>query len=75
MLSVVIVVIILVSTCPLLRDYTLILLNTIPAHIDLLDLENRLVSTVAGVSSIHELHIWRLVGRRVVASCHLEVSQ
>merc|ERR550525_1718340 len=66
--------IILVSTWPLLRDSTLILLNTIPAHIDLLDLETRLVTTVAGVSSIHELHVWRLVGRRVVASCHLEMT-
>jgi len=73
-LSLVIVLIILVSTWPLLRDSTLILLNTIPAHIDLLDLETRLVTTVAGVSSIHELHVWRLVGRRVVASCHLEMT-
>ena len=46
-LSLVIVLIILVSTWPLLRDSTLILLNTIPAHIDLLDLETRLVTTVA----------------------------
>jgi len=73
-LSLVIVLIILVSTWPLLRDSTLILLNTIPAHIDLLDLETRLVTTVGGVSSIHELHVWRLVGRRVVASCHLEMT-
>ena len=73
-LSLVIVVIILASTWPLLRDSTLILLNTIPAHIDLIDLETRLVTTVAGVSSIHELHVWRLVGRRVVASCHLEMT-
>ena len=73
-LSLVIVVIILASTWPLLRDSTLILLNTIPAHIDLVDLENRLVAKVAGVSSIHELHVWRLVGKRVVASCHLEMT-
>merc|ERR1712088_805120 len=51
--SLVIVLIILASTWPLLRDSTLILLNTIPAHIDLLDLETRLVTTVAGVASCH----------------------
>lgn len=73
-LSLVIVVIIMGSTWPLLRDSTLILLNTIPSHIDLLDLETRLVGSVAGVSSIHELHVWRLVGKRVVASCHLEMT-
>jgi len=73
-LSLVLVVIILGSTWPLLRDSALILLNTIPSHIDLLDLETRLVDKVKGVSSIHELHVWRLVGRRVVASCHLEMT-
>jgi len=74
-LSLLIVIIICVSTWPLLRDSTLILLNSIPSHIDLMDLEKRLVSSVNGVSSIHELHIWRLVGTRVVASCHLEVAE
>merc|ERR1711974_228122 len=32
------------------------------------------VTTVAVVSSLPELHVWRLVGRRVVASCHLEMT-
>ena len=73
-LSLVIVVIICISTWPLLRDSTLVLLNTIPPNIDLADLQTRLVKTVRGVSSIHELHVWRLVGRRVVASCHLEMT-
>ena len=63
MLSLVIVVIICVSAWPLLRDSTLVLLNTIPPHIDLGRLQAELVTTVPGVSSIHELHVWRLVGR------------
>ena len=61
-LSLVIVLIICVSTWPLLRDSTLILLNSIPSNIDLMDLEKRLVTSVEGGASIHELHIWRLVG-------------
>jgi len=73
-LSLVIVIIICISTWPLLRDSTLVLLNSIPPHIDLMDLEKRLVDNVKEVLNIHELHVWRLVGRRVVASCHLEVS-
>jgi len=73
LLSLLIVVIISVSTWPLLRDSTLILLNSIPPHIDLLELERNLISSIDGVSNIHELHVWRLVGRRVVASCHLEI--
>ena len=65
-LSLVIVVIICATTWPLLRDSTLVLLNTIPPHIDLAELQADLVSTVPGVSSIHELHVWRLVGRSVI---------
>lgn len=74
-LSLVIVIIICTTTWPLLRDSTLILLNSIPPHINLLELETRLISSVKGVSSIHELHVWRLVGTRVVASCHLELNE
>lgn len=73
-LSLILVLIILVSTWPLLRDSTLILLNTVPQHIDVNDLETRLLQRVEGVSSVHELHVWRLVGNRVIASCHLEIS-
>ena len=61
-LSLVIVCIISISTWPLLRDSTLILLNSIPSNIDLMDLEKRLITSVHGVASIHELHVWRLVG-------------
>ena len=50
-------------TWPLLRDSTLVLLNTIPPHIDLVKLQRDLVKSVKGISSIHELHVWRLVGR------------
>merc|ERR1719411_118677 len=67
------VVIICVTTWPLLRDSTLVLLNTIPPHIDLAELQADLIKSVPGISSLHELHVWRLVGRRVVASCHLEM--
>ena len=61
-LSLVIVLIICISTWPLLRDSTLILLNSIPSNIDLMDLERRLIGSVQALSSIHELHVWRLVG-------------
>ena len=62
-LSLLLVAIISLSTWPLLRDSTLILLNSTPSHIDVMDLEKRLVRSVEGVTNIHELHVWRLVGR------------
>ena len=61
-LSLVIVIIICATTWPLFRDSTLILLNSIPPHINLQKLKKRLTFSVKGVSSIHELHVWRLVG-------------
>jgi len=73
-LSLVIVILICISSWPLLRDSTLILLNSIPGHIDMAKLQEGL-ATQAQVVSVHELHIWRLVGSRLVATCHLEVSQ
>ena len=73
-LSLLLVLIITVTTLPLLRDSTLVLLNAIPRHIDLQQLESRLLDTVDGLASVHELHVWRLVGKRVVASCHLKVG-
>ena len=68
LLSLLIVIIICVTTWPLLRDSTLILLNSIPPNINLMELEQRLISSVPSVASIHELHVWRLVGR-LVATC------
>ena len=62
-LSLVIVVIISGTTWPLLRDSTLVLLNSIPQHIDLLGVENSLLE-MEHVVSVHELHVWRLVGSR-----------
>ena len=64
-LSLVIVVIICASTWPLMRDSTLILLNSTPSHIDTAHLETNLVSSVAAVRGVHELHVWQLVGRLV----------
>jgi len=73
-LSLLIVVLICCSSWPLLKESTLVLLNSIPAHIDLREVEKGLISNMQ-VTSVHELHVWRLVGSRVVASCHLEVTR
>ena len=62
-LSLVIVVIICVTTWPLLRDSTLVLLNSIPPNIDLSQLQSDLIKSIPSVANIHELHVWRLVGR------------
>jgi len=73
-LSLVIVILICVSSWPLLRDSTLVLLNSIPPNINIKEIETGLVK-LTEVTNIHEFHIWRLVGSRVIASVHLEVAR
>lgn len=70
-LSVIIVVIITVSAIPLFRDTTFILLQTIPKHLQVQNIKTQLLAAVPEITSIHELHIWRLTGDKIIASAHL----
>lgn len=70
-LSVIMVVIILRSVWPLLRDSSLILLQTVPTHIEVEMIERKLLEKVDGVLGIHEFHIWQLAGDRIIASAHI----
>lgn len=73
-LSLIIVILICVSSWPLLRDSTLVLLNSIPPNINMKEIEAGLIK-LTEVTNIHEFHVWRLVGSRVIASVHLEVAR
>ena len=70
-LSVIIVIIISISSFRLFRDTAAILLQTIPKHLDVENIQNDLLRSVPEISSIHELHIWRLTDEKVIASAHL----
>ncbi|XP_017778604.1 PREDICTED: zinc/cadmium resistance protein [Nicrophorus vespilloides] len=70
-LSILLVILILNSVWPLLRDSALILLQTVPTHIQVDAIQRRLLSKVDGVLAIHEFHIWQLAGNRIIASAHI----
>lgn len=70
-LSVLLVLLILNSVWPLLRDSALILLQTVPTHIQVDAIQNRLLSKVDGVLAVHEFHVWQLAGDRIIASAHI----
>jgi zinc transporter 1 len=70
-LSVIIVIIITISTIPLFRDTTSILLQTIPKHLEIHRVKIQLLETIPDISSIHELHIWRLTDEKIIATAHL----
>ncbi|ESN93629.1 hypothetical protein HELRODRAFT_115498 [Helobdella robusta] len=70
-LSLVLVAIVLSTTIPLLRESALILLQTVPTHIKVSTLKDKLLSKVSGVLAVHEFHVWQLAGSRIIASAHI----
>ncbi|XP_053690134.1 proton-coupled zinc antiporter SLC30A1 [Sabethes cyaneus] len=70
-LSILLVVLILHSVWPLLRDSALILLQTVPTHIQVDAIQRRLLEKVDGVLAVHEFHVWQLAGDRIIASAHI----
>ena len=69
-LSIALVVIIVTSTWPLLRDSSYILMQTIPPYVDMDRLKVKMLKQLPEVEDIHEFHVWRLVGNKVFASVH-----
>ncbi|KAJ8269853.1 hypothetical protein GJAV_G00107560 [Gymnothorax javanicus] len=70
-LCVIMVMILLYTTYPLLKESALILLQTVPKQIDVHQLSERLRS-LEGVLAVHELHIWQLAGSRIIATAHIK---
>ena len=70
-LSLIMVCLMLRSVWPLLIESALILLQTVPAHIDIEELKRKLLQQCDGVLAVHEFHIWQLAGDRIIASAHI----
>lgn len=71
--SIVISVLILVGAWRLLRDATSVLMEGVPAGIDVAALE-RIVCETPGVSAIHDLHVWSIVGDSPVITAHVVLA-
>lgn len=70
-LSVIMVCLILKSTWPLLTESAMILLQTVPTHIEVDSLRRRLTQEISGILAVHEFHVWQLAGDRIIASAHI----
>ncbi|XP_014215267.1 zinc/cadmium resistance protein [Copidosoma floridanum] len=70
-LSLLLVMLILKSVWPLLQESALILLQTVPTHIQVDAIQQRLLENVDGVLAVHEFHVWQLAGDRIIASAHI----
>lgn len=71
--SLVIVLIILVTTVPIVIKTVDILYQATPDEIDLRKINNT-VRSMDGVNGIHELHVWRLVNDVVIGTAHVRTS-
>ncbi|NXX70886.1 ZNT10 protein, partial [Spizella passerina] len=70
-LTIVMVLIILSSAFPLIKETSTILLQMVPKGVDMQLLTDRL-ACVPGVSSLHEVHVWELASGRNIATLHVK---
>ncbi|PIZ04450.1 MAG: cation transporter [Gammaproteobacteria bacterium CG_4_10_14_0_8_um_filter_38_16] len=73
-LSILIGILIVASSFRLLRESMRILMEGVPAHIDL-DFVSEKLSTVPGVLNIHDLHIWTLSSGSIAISAHVNIHE
>ena len=69
-LSLIMVCIIMGGAWPLLKQSALILLQTVPTHIDVDTLKEKLLN-VDGILAVHDFHVWQLTSDKIIASCHI----
>ena len=65
---------ILPRTYALLKQAVNVLLEGVPAHLDLAEIEEALRGA-AGVKRVHDLHVWTLTSGREAMSAHVEVER
>lgn len=72
--SVVISILIIWGSVRLIRESTNVLLEGTPAHINLAAVEDEILAT-AGVSDVHDLHVWTITSGREALSAHVIHSE
>lgn len=72
-LSLAIAVLILFTTLSLLRETLHLLMEGVPADIDL-EAVGRELATLPGVHAVHDLHVWKIGSGQAALTAHLEVT-
>lgn len=73
LLSMFVAALILRSTFGVLRETTLVLLDSVPENVDYAEVGTAL-ARVRGVKSVHDLHVWSMVPGRSALSAHVLVE-
>eukprot|EP00071_Canis_lupus_P037467 XP_022271024.1 zinc transporter 10 [Canis lupus familiaris] len=73
-LTIIMVIIILSSAFPLIKETAAILLQMVPKGVNMEELMSKL-SAVPGISSVHEVHIWELISGKIIATLHIKYQK
>ncbi|KAL2770769.1 zinc transporter 10 isoform 1 [Daubentonia madagascariensis] len=73
-LTIVMVIIILSSAFPLIKETAAILLQMVPKGVNMEELMSKL-SAVSGISNVHEVHIWELISGKIIATLHIKYQK
>lgn len=73
-ISIVVSVVILRSAWRLIKESGLILLDRVPTHVQVADVEREMM-TVPGVTRVHDLHVWTVTSGLVAMSAHAVVPE
>jgi cobalt-zinc-cadmium efflux system protein len=73
LLSMFVAALILRSTIGVLRETTFVLMDSVPPGVDYQEVGRRLAA-IAGVKSVHDLHVWSMVPGRSALSAHVLVD-
>ena len=68
-ISIALALLILVGAWRLLRESTDILLESVPGHVSMPEVQRRMLA-VAGVIGVHDLHVWAVTSKLVAMSGH-----
>jgi cobalt-zinc-cadmium efflux system protein len=73
-ISIALALLILVGAWRLLRESTDILLEAVPNHVSMLEVQRRMLN-VPGVTAVHDLHVWTVTSGMVAMSGHAIVPE
>jgi cobalt-zinc-cadmium efflux system protein len=73
-ISIALAVLILIGGWRLLRESTDILLEGVPGHVSMVEVQRRMLG-VAGVTGVHDLHVWTVTSGMVAMSGHAIVPE
>jgi cobalt-zinc-cadmium efflux system protein len=73
-ISIALALLILIGAWRLLRESTDILLESVPGHVSLLEVQRSMLA-VPGVTAVHDLHVWTVTSGMVAMSGHAIVPE